>query len=42
VDAVDAIHVTWPDGRTEVFDGGPVDRVVELVRGEGMMAQTKK
>ncbi|MDB5307071.1 MAG: hypothetical protein JWO38_1273 [Gemmataceae bacterium] len=33
--AVDSVHVTWPDGSREVFSGGPVDRVVELRKGEG-------
>ena len=32
---VAAIHVRWPDGLAEVFDGGPVDRVRVLRRGEG-------
>ncbi len=32
---VDAIDVAWPDGTREVFPGGPVDRKVELRRGEG-------
>ena len=33
--AVDSINVRWPDGTIEVFDGGPVDRTIRLVRGEG-------
>jgi hypothetical protein len=33
---VDSIVVTWPDGQPpEEFDGGPVDRLVVLRRGEG-------
>jgi hypothetical protein len=33
---VDAIEVTWPDGSPpETFPGGPVDRYVELRKGEG-------
>ena len=32
---VDRITVTWPDGATEVFDGGAVDRIVEVRRGAG-------
>jgi hypothetical protein len=38
VDRIDSIEVTWPDGtppQVEVFDGGPVDRLRELHRGEG-------
>jgi hypothetical protein len=31
----DAIHVLWPDGRSEVFPGGDADRVLVLRRGEG-------
>ena len=31
----DRIEVRWPDGITETFDGTPVDRVVEIVRGSG-------
>jgi hypothetical protein len=34
-DCVDAIEVTWPDGRREVFPGGPADRRVVLRQGEG-------
>jgi hypothetical protein len=35
-DRIEAIEVTWPDGSPpEVFDGGPVDRLVELRKGEG-------
>jgi hypothetical protein len=32
---VDAIEVRWPDGTREAFEGGPTDRVVQLVKGEG-------
>jgi hypothetical protein len=32
---VDRITVTWPDGTTEVFEGGAVDRIVEVRRGAG-------
>jgi hypothetical protein len=33
--SVDAIEVIWPDGSDEAFPGGPVDRLVELRKGEG-------
>jgi hypothetical protein len=32
---VESIRVLWPDGVAEVFPGGPVDRQVELRKGEG-------
>jgi hypothetical protein len=32
---VDAIEVTWPDGSTEVFAGGPADRSLVLRKGTG-------
>jgi hypothetical protein len=32
---IEAIEVLWPDGLRERFDGGPVDRQIELRRGEG-------
>jgi hypothetical protein len=32
---VDQIEVLWPDGSTETFPGGGVDRVVELPKGSG-------
>ncbi|MBM4014315.1 MAG: CRTAC1 family protein [Planctomycetes bacterium] len=35
VAAFDAIEVRWPSGRIERFDGGPVDRTLELVEGTG-------
>jgi hypothetical protein len=35
VERVDSVHVVWPDGSEETFAGGPVDRVVELRKGEG-------
>lgn len=34
-DAIDRIEVLWPDGFSEVFPGGPVDRAVTLERGSG-------
>jgi hypothetical protein len=34
-DRVDRIEVVWPDGTTEAFDGGAVDRQVVLVKGNG-------
>lgn len=33
-----AIDVEWPDGSKERFPGGPVDRRVRLLRGEGKKA----
>ena len=35
VERVDRIEVVWPDGKTESFDGGEVDRPIELFRGKG-------
>jgi hypothetical protein len=35
VQRVDRIEVLWPDGTAETFDGGAVDRQVELLRGKG-------
>jgi hypothetical protein len=35
----DAIHVLWPDGRSEVFPAGEADRVIVLRRGEGQEVQ---
>jgi hypothetical protein len=32
---IDSINVVWPDGSEEVFGGGPVDRVIDLRKGEG-------
>jgi hypothetical protein len=32
---VDRIGVAWPDGLSEVFPGGGVDRIVHLERGKG-------
>ena len=32
---VERIEVRWPDGRLERFQGGPVDRLITLRRGEG-------
>jgi hypothetical protein len=47
-DKYDAIHVRWPDGREEVFDGqakgfdgGKVDRVAVLEQGRGRPADPK-
>jgi hypothetical protein len=34
-EAIDSIEVLWPDGRREAFEGGGVDRRVELRKGEG-------
>jgi hypothetical protein len=36
VASLDAIQVAWPDGLTEAFAGGGVDRVVVLERGKGL------
>jgi hypothetical protein len=33
--AIDGIEIRWPDGRSERFAGGPVDRQVDLVQGTG-------
>lgn len=33
---VESIHVLWPDGAQEVFSGGPVNRLVEVHRGDGV------
>jgi len=35
VERVDHIEVTWPNGKTETFEGGTVDRQVVLARGNG-------
>jgi hypothetical protein len=32
---IDRLQVLWPDGLEETFAGGPVDRFIELRRGEG-------
>jgi hypothetical protein len=32
---VDAIEVRWPDGAWEAFEGGPTDRVVQVMKGKG-------
>ena len=34
-DKVDEVQILWPDGRKEIFDGGPADRCMELKRGAG-------
>ena len=34
-DAIESIDVVWPDGASERFEGGEVDRVVEVRQGEG-------
>jgi hypothetical protein len=31
---VDAIEVTWPDGKRQKFDGGPVDCILEIAERE--------
>jgi hypothetical protein len=36
--AVDGIEVLWPDGSHEEFPGGPVDRALELRKGQGRPA----
>ncbi len=33
--AVESVTVRWPDGQVETFDGGPVNRVQVVRRGEG-------
>ncbi len=35
VERVDRIEVVWPDGKTETFDGGAVDRHGVLAKGKG-------
>jgi hypothetical protein len=37
----DSVHVLWPDGRAEVFDAGPADRVLVLERGQGKEVGTQ-
>jgi hypothetical protein len=37
ITAIEKILVRWPDGRTESFPGGPIDRYVTLRRGEGSL-----
>lgn len=32
---VDAVRVDWPDGTSEAFLGGPADRYVTLMKGQG-------
>jgi hypothetical protein len=34
-DAIESLDVVWPDGSRERFEGGEVDRVVEVRQGEG-------
>ncbi len=34
-DAFEALEVRWPDGTLERFPGGPADREVQVVRGQG-------
>jgi hypothetical protein len=41
-DRYDSIRVLWPDGRAEVFDGGPADRALVLRRGEGKTTEHPK
>jgi hypothetical protein len=35
-ETIDAIEVVWPGAQRERFEAGEVDRVIEVVRGEGM------
>ena len=35
VTAVESVTVRWPDGQVETFDGGPVNRVQVVRRGDG-------
>jgi hypothetical protein len=35
IQAIDRIEVRWPDGSSERFPGGPVDRAITLRRGSG-------
>jgi hypothetical protein len=37
-DAVDSIHILWPDGLAEDFEGGRADRAITLERGKGKAA----
>jgi hypothetical protein len=37
-DGVDDIHVQWPGGAEERFEGSPADRVITVVRGRGTSA----
>ncbi|WP_162657884.1 CRTAC1 family protein [Tuwongella immobilis] len=37
IDRVDAIEIRWPNGATERFAGGAVDRLIECRQGEGTM-----
>lgn len=39
---VDAVAVTWPDGSSEVFPGGPANRAVTLRKGEGRMRRDRR
>ena len=39
---VDLLEVVWPDGATETFPGGAVDRVLVLRRGEGKPGRSRK
>jgi hypothetical protein len=38
-ECVDSIEVIWPDGTTETFPGGAVDRMLELRKGDGKSQQ---
>jgi hypothetical protein len=40
VDTVDAIDVTWPDGKRERFPGGAVDRLVTLQQAKGQPVES--
>lgn len=35
---IDDFRIVWPDGKEEVFDGTPADRIVTLRKGEGRPA----
>jgi hypothetical protein len=35
VERVDRIEITWPDGKTEVFEAGAVDQHIVLAKGKG-------
>ena len=36
---VDLLSVRWPTGKDEVYDVGAVDRVIQVVEGEGKPAE---
>src|SRR5262249_4390441 len=39
---VDAIEILWPDGRREVFSGGPADRMLTLHKGGGARQEKER